>query len=283
MLLTRPDGDRVPGLSTMRVLMPHLMPGRNGAAVYYEQTMDLTRTLPWLAAQAAAGRRVKLFHLFLAGLVRVMATRPEMHRFVVGRRIYQRKHIELSFAVKKALRDGAGMTAVKLRFEPGDSLDDIVGKIEGAVGTGRGTKLTASEQEMKWTAWLPAPLLAAVLWLQRMLDACNLLPHAMIDNDPLYASVFVANMGSIGLPAVWHHLYEYGTIPLFGTLGDVHKAPLVQADGSLAVRDVVVMRWTFDERIADGMYCVKSLELLQQALEQPQTWDAESARPSQVA
>ena len=72
----------------------------------------------------------------------------------------------------------------------------------------------------------------------RLLDSLDLLPASLIDGDPLYANIFLANMGSIGMPAVWHHLYEYGTIPLFGAVGRVHKAPRVLADGTLAVRDV---------------------------------------------
>jgi hypothetical protein len=279
MLLTRPDGDRIPGLAPIRVLMPHVMPTRNGSAVYYEHVLDLTHTLPWLQVQAAQGRKVTLFHLVLASFVRVMATRPQMHRFVVGRRMYQRKHIEVAFAVKKAMRDDATMTAVKIRFQPTDDLDAIIRRVDEAIGTGRGTVPTQSEKEMHWTAWLPSPVLAAILWLQRLLDACNLLPAAMIDGDPLYASGFLANMGSIGLPAVWHHLYEYGTVPLFGAIGKVEKAALVLDDGTLAVRETMRIRWTFDERTTDGLYCTRSLDILKAGIENPETW---SLQPAQV-
>ncbi len=278
MLWTRPDGTRIKGLSPLRTLMPHVMPQRNGSAVYYEITLDLTDTLPWLAAQAAKGRKVTLFHLGLAGLVRTLSMRPQMHRFVVGRRIYQRKHIELAFAVKKGLRDDANMTAVKVRFEPTDDLDAVIRRVDEAIGTGRGAVPTQSEREMHWTAWMPSPILALVLWLQGLLDACNLLPAAMIEADPLYASMFLANMGSIGLPAVWHHLYEYGTVPLFGTFGLIEKTPQVLVDGTLAVRDTFKMRWTFDERITDGLYCTKSLEIMRKVIEQPESYDA-GAKP----
>lgn len=276
MLLTRPDGTRIPNLAPIRVLMPHVMPTRNGSAVYYEHVLDVTATLPWLERQAAQGRKVTLFHLVLAAFVRVMGQRPQMHRFVVGRRMYQRKHIEVSFAVKKAMRDDAVMTAVKVRFQPDDDLDAVIRRVDDAIGTGRGNVPTQSEKEMHWTAWLPSPVLAIVLWLQRFLDSCNLLPAAMIDGDPLYASGFLANMGSIGLPAVWHHLYEYGTVPLFGAVGKVEKAALVQPDGTLAVRDTLRIRWTFDERTTDGLYCTRSLEILKSAIEHPQSLDGQS-------
>jgi pyruvate/2-oxoglutarate dehydrogenase complex dihydrolipoamide acyltransferase (E2) component len=280
---SRPDGERVRDLSPLRTLMPHLMPGRNQAAVYYEDTLDLGDTLPWLAAQEARGRKLTLFHVVVAACVRTLAQRPQICRFVVGRRLYQRKHLELSFAVKKALRDDAGMTAVKVRFQPDDTLDQILARIDGAIGTGRGHALTRSEHEMRLTHGLPGPLLAGLLWLQRLLDGLDLLPASLIEADPLYANLFLANMGSIGMPAVWHHLYEYGTIPLFGAVGRVHQAPRVLADGSLAVRDVAQVRWTFDERVTDGLYCFGTLELLRGYIEHPERLDVAPVVAAQAA
>jgi pyruvate/2-oxoglutarate dehydrogenase complex dihydrolipoamide acyltransferase (E2) component len=92
----------------------------------------------------------------------------------------------------------------------------------------------------------------------------------MVREDPLYASVFLANLGSIGLEAPFHHLYEYGTVPLFAVIGRISKEPIVDADGALAVGQVVHLRYTLDERIADGFYCARSLELLRELLEHPE-------------
>ena len=59
----------------------------------------------------------------------------------------------------------------------------------------------------------PAPLLRLAVRAQRVLDGWNLLPAALIKDDPLYASAFIANLGSVGLDAAFHHLYDYGTMP----------------------------------------------------------------------
>jgi hypothetical protein len=83
------------------------------------------------------------------------------------------------------------------------------------------------------------------------------MPGAMIHGDPLFSSMFVANVGSIGMDAPFHHLYEWGNIPLFCSVGRE------RADG------VLPLRFTFDERIEDGLYCLKALERLQQMLEDP--------------
>ena len=46
--------------------------------------------------------------------------------------------------------------------------------------------------------------------------------------DPLYASAFVANMGSLGLDAPFHHLYEYGGISIFAGFGGVKNEVVVR-------------------------------------------------------
>lgn len=264
-LLGRPDGELVGDAPPLRRMMPHIMPTRAGSTVYFDQRLDVTRTLPWVAE-----RGITLFELMLAAYVRTLAARPDMHRFVVGRRLYQRRHLELSFAVKKRFEDGAGITTVKVRFDPEDGIDDVSRRVKEAVGVGRGDSATTSEKEMGLLTRLPRSLTRALVSAQRGLDYFNLLPEALLRDDPLYASMFLANLGSVGLQAAYHHLYEYGTIPLFGVIGRIHEAP-VAVDGRIEARKVVDVRYTYDERIADGWYAARSLELFEGWVEDPDT------------
>ncbi len=271
-LFRRPEGTYLRDVHPLRKLMPHLMPGRNESIVYFEQELRVGKALAWLDARnARGGPKLTFFHLVLAGVVRALAERPQMNRFVVGRRLYQRDAIELSFAVKKRMADDAPLTTVKIRFVPGDGVDNDAGRVDEAIGVGRGEAQTSSEKEVALVTKLPGFLVRLAFWLQRTLDGLNLLPAAMIRPDPMYASMFLANLGSVGLDAPFHHLYEYGTIPLFGVIGRIQKAPVVTAEGTLAVDDVVRLRWSFDERIADGFYCARSLDLFKAWLEDPST------------
>lgn len=266
----RPDGKRLRGLPPIRVLMPHLMPTRTGATVYHEQRVDLTRTLPWLTSYAErTGTHATLFHLLQFALVRVLVLRPDLHRFVIGGATYQRHKIELSFAVKKKLADGAPMTTVKVEFQPADTFADVVRKADAAIGQGRGAALLTSEKEMAVFAPLPSWLLGWLVALQRRLDAWNLLPAALTASDPLYASAFLANLGSVGLDAPFHHLFDWGTVPIFAVLGRIHQAAWVTEDGKVEVRPTAVLRYSYDERIADGLYCAKSLDIIRGILEAP--------------
>lgn len=268
-LFSRSDGDPVEGLSVLRRSLPFVMPGRNESAIYYEQEVDVTDTLKYVEEtnRGRKGDPITFFHVFLAAGVRTLALRPRLNRFVAGRRVYQRKRIEISFVVKKAFSDRASMTTVKIPFERDDTLEIVARKVDRAIGVGRGESLTPSEKEMKWAAYLPDPVLSLLLTFQRFLDRHNLLPAAMIENDPLYASIFVANVGSIGLEAPFHHLYEYGTVSLFATLGRLRKVP--GKTRKSVQRDVVAIRYSFDERIADGFYAARSLELFKEFVEDP--------------
>jgi hypothetical protein len=95
------------------------------------------------------------------------------------------------------------------------------------------------------------------------------LPYAFFRDDPLYASVFVANLGSIKLDAAYHHAYEYGNTSIFVTIGKLHEVPFVKPDGTLGVRKELTLRWTLDERIEDGLYCAKALERVRERVERP--------------
>ncbi len=91
------------------------------------------------------------------------------------------------------------------------------------------------------------------------------MPGSMIATDPMYASLFAANLGSVGIDDVTHHLYEYGNVSLFGAMGPAGPGD----DGQPVVREGVKIRWTFDERINDGFYCAAALRLVRELFEDP--------------
>ncbi len=186
-LLPRPDGTFVARAPTLRRLMPFLMTTRNESVVYFEQLVEVGAAqtfLERLNAGRPAERRVTLFQLVLEGMARTIAKRPMLNRFVVGRRLYQRGTIELSFAVKKELSDHGGLTTVKIALDPAASLDASIEKIGGSVGQGRGKERLRSEKEMDIITLLPRFLVRLVMRAQRVLDYFNLLPGAILDGDP---------------------------------------------------------------------------------------------------
>ena len=127
---------------------------------------------------------------------------------------------------------------------------------------------TAADRQFQLFNALPRPVLRGAAAIMRRLDYYNALPGSFIDDDGMYTSVFIANLGSLGMSAAYHHLYEWGNCPLFMMVGAVVDEPVVQ-DGALQVGRVLTIRWTYDERIADGLTARHGIDRVVEILENP--------------
>ena len=253
--------------------MPFIMPTKNGAFVLFEQQVPVEPARSFLAtlnAGRSPERAVTLFHLVLRAIGMALHEFPRLNRFIAGCRLYERRGIWLSFSAKQRLERDAPLFTAKVAFDPTEPLAAMADRVLAAVGEGRSGRESATDREIKFFLRLPAPILRVGVRVVRQLDAWGLLPSSFSAGDPLYASVFVANLGSVGLEAVYHHLYEYGTIPIFVSIGRIRRVPVVLADGSVASREAFLLRYTSDERIEDGFYAARALERLQALLEEPE-------------
>ncbi len=272
-LFKRSDGDLVTGLDPVRRFVPFLMRTRTESFVLCSQRVDhepARRFLDEFNAGRSPETTATLFHLLLRAAARVLAEHPRLNRFVAGGRIYQRRGVWISFSAKTALDDDGSIFTRKREFAPGESLADAVTRLRGDVAEGRTGRPTRADHEVSWLLRLPAPLLRLAMRAADRLDAIGLLPAAMVEADPMYASAFVANLGSVGIDACYHHNYEHGNIPIFITVGRVHKAAVVGAGGAVEAREVFELKYTYDERIEDGLYCARALEHLKELLENPE-------------
>jgi len=272
-LFRRPDATPVAGVHPVRRIMPFLMSTKNGAFVLFEQQVASEPSARFLAtfnADRPPNRQATLFHLVLRAVGLVLTDHPRLNRFVAGSRLYQRHGVWLSFSAKQRLERDAPIFTAKIPFDAAEPLGALVDRAHGVVAEGRSGRESATDREIKAFLRVPAPVLRVGVRAVRRLDAWGLLPASFTANDPLYASVFVANLGSVGLEAAYHHLYEYGTIPIFVTIGRVRSIPVVLEDGRVTGRQIVTLRWTYDERIEDGFYAARALERLQALLETPE-------------
>ncbi len=267
----RCDGIRLRKLPGFRKIFPYLMRTRTESAIYYTLRLRIGHTLAWLAqANAHREKKVTLFHIILAAGVRTLALRSEANRFVAGRRLYQRRTIDLSFVVKRELTEEAAETTVKITFDPRSSIIDVVDRVTEVVWATKENQTSRDESASEIVTKLPRSLTRLAMWGVRSLDYFGLLPASFIKGDALYASVFLANLGSIGFDAVFHHLYEWGNAPIFVVVGKIKKEPVVGPDGKFEVQDVIDLKFTLDERITDGVYFVATIEMFRDLVENPE-------------
>lgn len=263
----RPDAKPVTDLSTMRRFMPYVSPRRNESLFYMMQEIEVEAALDFLERknqERPKDRPFTLFHLFLRSCAQALHLRPGVNRFVKGGKLWQRDGEWITFSALKEIKDKSRMLTIKNRFHPTtETLDEMVDAIYDRLQYGRSGKTSTSDKEMSFLLRLPGFMVRFLMFLAGVADHLGLLPRSMIEADPLFASVFIANLGSINYPAGFHHLWEYGTISLFGVMGKIEP-------GENGRRRITV-GWTYDERIEDGLYSYHTLQGIKNRLENPES------------
>jgi hypothetical protein len=264
----RTDGTLIQGVHPYRRLMAHIMPTRNESVVYfdtYAKADELVRYLKLANERFPAD----ITHALVAAGSIGLYENPKMNRFIAGRRLYQRNGAFVTFSMKRQkLGREAKLSAVKLQVRDGETFRDLCERINENVTVERSGKKTSADKEFDIFNKLPRLALDAAVTTFRALDYLNALPRFFIDSDAMYTSMFIANLGSLSMAPGFHHLYEWGTCPLFMMAGKLEERAVVE-DGKVVVRTVLPIRWSYDERIDDGLNARFGIESCNRALENP--------------
>ena len=267
----RADGVATGGVPSYRRVMPYLMRRRAESTVYFEQLLDVSSTLAFLESKKvrAGARWASIFDLLVWASVRTLARYPHMNRFVAGGRLYDRDGIWISYSAKRELVDGSPLVVVKRRFSGDASLSDVVEALDEDLSLARRGHESRTDRELDLVAGVAGLPLRGLLALERLADAFGVLPRSFVENDPMFSSLFIANVGSFGMDAPFHHLYEYGTISTFCAMGRVVDRVHV-IEGRPVVRPTLPLRFSFDERVEDGLHAHLALGHLAALMSDPE-------------
>ena len=281
---SRPDGELIRGLHPYRRLMGYVMVSRNESVVYFDSYADVEDLLQYIE-RCERKFNVDISHCLVAAAMIGLAENPKMNRFSTGRRLYQRRGCAVTFSMKrKQLDTEAKLATVKLEAIPGETFAGLCERINSRVNVERSGQRTYADKEFDLLSAIPRPVLRFAVSTLRQLDYFNILPAGFIANDAMYTSMFIANLGSLGMDAGFHHLYEWGNCPLFMMAGKIEDRPVVR-DGELCVRKQIHIRWSYDERIDDGLNARFGIDSVVNALEHPFDYfgclagDGSDARP----
>ena len=261
----RPDGTLVRDASPLRRFMPYVSPRRSESLFWFSQEVEVDAAVRFVEERNAyrdATRPLTVFHVILAAVARALHDRPEMNRFVSGGKLWQRDGEWITFSAKMRMEESAPMITVKRRIDSTASIETMVDALYESLERGRRGVKTQSDKEVDWLLVLPPSVIRLAMRLADWIDDKGLLPRSMIDPDPMFCSAFVANLGSVGLDAGFHHLWEHGNCPIFLVIGRIQRGP----EG----RRKVTLKWTFDERVADGLYAMTALALVKELVESPE-------------
>lgn len=270
------DGYWVKDMDALHVIMPHIYDRRSDSEVYAQQEFDVTKLLEYIEKRNLEHPEYKttIFHAILFGIGKLIYHRPLLNRFIAARRTYQRYNVDLAFMVKKQFADTSEEAMLKETVQPSWTLDSLSKYIHDMVKEAKDNKANSSEDTIDVLAKLPRPLLAFVVSIIRFLDKHGKLPLFITSGDINYSTIILTNLGSIKGPAVYHHLSEYGTASIIAAIGTIEKRPVYGEDGSLSGhRSVVEIGVTLDERLADGFYFIRSLQMLNKMFDDPSLFE----------
>lgn len=269
MKTSRPDGTLVRYVHPYRRIMAYIMPTRNESVYYYNIDISADNLLRYI--QDAKGKfDCNITHVLIGVVIRTMAMHPKMNQFVLGRRLYQRKGIWVTFSMKRKKMDKESKLAtVKIRAKAGENFQQLCERVNESIGYQRSDTSTYADKEFALFLALPRPVLRLGIRLMYWMDYHNIMPGSFIDSDPMYTTAFLSNIGSLkGAEIGYHHLYEWGTASHFFNAGQIEERPVVR-DGRVVVEKVLPLRCSYDERIDDGLTARAGSEELRRILSDP--------------
>lgn len=266
----RPDGRAIKTLEPLEKIMPYIMKTRVDSMTMYEDTFDCAPMDEYIREKREQGIKITYMHIIIAAIVRVMALRPALNRFVMKGRVYARPKIWVSFAVHHKLRDGDVESTIKLCFEGTEGLLEIAEKINEAIAkeTTQHTEENDTDKLARVLTFVPGPLIALIVNLLMWMDRHNIMPKFVVELSPFHTSFFITNLKSLGIKHIFHHIYEFGTTSVFFAMGKEQVIPVVK-DGEFVQEKHMGFGLVSDERICDGLYYAKSLRMMRKIMKNP--------------
>lgn len=269
----RPDGRRILTLPAMSQISPYLMRTRSDSQNHFEDVIDITNVEKYLDAKHKEGYTdMTLLHVILAAYVRIIAERPALNRFVAGQRVFAAKKLECCMTIKKQLSVEAPDTCIKVEFDPRDDIYNVYKKFQ-LVAREALAENTDFDSITGTLTKLPRFVFRMFSKLLFFLDYHGKLPKALAKISPFHGSMIITSMGSLGIPAIYHHLYDFGTLPIFISYGSIFTADAIKRDGTREQHHFVTLKVVTDERICDGYYYASAFKKLKRYLLHPEVLD----------
>jgi len=266
----RSDGVRL-RIPAFNAILPYLMRGRNASSVYFGKDIEVENAMRYVHRKNAESgtNRYSLFGVLLAAGARTFFEKPDLNRFIKAKAVYSHRETSFSFVVKKRLTEEAVESIAKVRFVSTDTISQTMDRINSAIEFAKSDQKGTDDREIELAHRIPFGK-AIITGAFRLLDVLNVAPASMLEADPLYTSAFFANLGSIGLDAPFHHLYEWGTSSIFVVVGRTFQKDVRLGDGSTVRRTHIGLRATVDERISEGIYFAHAASLFQRYVQKPE-------------
>lgn len=272
------EGRRIRSLDPINQLMPFLMKERNDACNFFESEFDIQKADEYISQKRRAGlKSFSMMHVLMAAYVRTIAEYPGVNRFIRGQRIMARNKIVVALNIKREMSLDKGETVVKFFPKPDATAEEIYYYMEETIQKSMETTDTDFDNTIAKIAKLPRFLLRFFMAMLRFLDYYGVFPPSLLDVSPFHCSFYITSMGSLGIPPIYHHIYNFGNVPLFLSFGATEKKLRLNLDGSVTQKRYLPIKVTCDERICDGHYFSMFFKAFRRYVKNPELLDTPPA------
>ena len=267
--MKRSDGVLLKSLDPFVEIIPYIMEKRSDAQNFSKHVFCVDPIDAYIAEKRQQGHKFSYLHFFIAAYVRLIHERPQLNRFIMNSRIYQRNNICVSMAIKHSLRSDDDETTVKFEFTGKENIFEVAEIIDRVIAEAKAEKDNSDTDKLTSLLMsMPGIVKKILVKIIKGLDQINLLPASIIKVSPFHTTLFFTYLKSINTNYIYHHLYDFGTTGLFVALGKTVRLPMVEGD-QVVVKKCCQIGYTMDERICDGLYFSKTLRLLERYIENP--------------
>jgi len=251
------------------------MRDRVGSTIYFRDSVEISRVERYICKKRKEELKgLGILHIIVAAYVRTVSQLPGINRFIAGQKIYARNNIEICLAIKKEMKLDAMETIIKIECKPTDTIYDVYKKLEEQIELNRTVgDVSSFDFAARFFNYIPGLLLKFVMAMIRFMDYFDLIPRSLTRLSPFHASLFITSMGSLGIPPVFHHLYDFGNVPLFISYGAKRKAYELNKEGKVVQRKYIDYTIACDERICDGHYYATALKFFKDCCKHPEILD----------
>ena len=270
----RIDGRRVRTAQVMEQITAYFMPNRTGANNLFSESVEITELERYIRRKRREGLTgFSITHAVLAAYVRTVAKYPALNRFIAGQQIYSRGgDIAVCMTVKKELTAQSPDSLIKVHLHPSDTAAEVYRKFNEKVEEAKNEMETTADATVAGFMAIPRLVLKFAIWALKCLDYFGLVPKFLLEISPFHGSVYFTNVGSLGIRPVYHHLYDFGTVPVFCAFGRKRRAEEIK-DGEIVERKYVDLKFNLDERICDGFYYASVIKYFLRLLRHPNVLD----------
>ena len=276
--MKKKDQRRVKTVPPMNIISPYIMNDRIGSMNLMKDNVSVAKLEQYIKEKQQEGMTgISMMHVLIAAYVRLVSQRPQINRFIRGQRIWTRRTVEVALTIKKEMTLESPDTVVKVVYEPDATMAEVYEKLNAEIEGYRNAPGGDFDNVAGALSYVPGLLLKGIIGLLRGLDYFNLLPKFLHKVSPFHCSMFITSMGSLGIPPIYHHLYNFGSCPQFLAFGAKKREYKVRPDGSVYKDTTVGFTFAMDERICDGFYYASALKLYKAILKDPWQLDAPPA------